>query len=735
MSDDRSAPDLRSLEDRYVIRGELRGTESARYYIGSTRDGADEVAITLVRAPKGGGNNALSHLAADAQILSDASQPLLARVLEGRWIGGDAFALVAERVPGETLDQLIERGERFSNARIAMLLQQVAGALDWAREHGVVHRGITPDTMLFERDTNRLRLTFTPTPIPMSGVPDVATDGRTIATLAWTMMTGERYAEGETPRSLGEVCPNLATRVIESTDKMLHAKDHVDTPDIPAYLAVIAAGDVMKQAEVELAAMKEEYDEQHRQEIQKCELHRQETEQHAAEQLALLAGEREELERQISDERAAIAAERTQFEQLMEERKERLAAVRAELDEQRVELERRLAELETYRTDVEKLRDDAISAREEAKAAREEAKAAAANAAREEAKAAAANAAREEAKDGVAAVAAIAAVTTAAPSAGTTPGSANATPQPAAVPVVERVIDKPHERPAKLPKPPKAPKWQKMEPVDLDATDVDTVTVGNGRPAWMIPAGVATLALIVIAVVFSITHRASSADRVKIGKSTVVPTAPVAPNGIVPRGGFLTQSAGGNVASPMRSSPLVDSATGANAAAAAAASGAPMNADPANIAAPANDLMNPAPSTTARPTSTEQSLAESAAAAARRAARRTTSDITTGTTEPATTNSAPTNAGTTAPSAFTPLPTTTAPIVTPAPVVAAPQPIRTPVPDPAAQAAARAAQARADSEAARRRQQAITDSLNSPASSWNKVPPSRPDTTHHRTRR
>jgi hypothetical protein len=656
--------------------------------LATARDGSAEVAIHVVRAAKGGENNALSHLAADAQILENAEQPLLARVIEGQWIAPDTFAIVTERVSGETLGQLIERGEHFSNPRIAMLLQEVSGALDWAREHGVVHRGITPDTVVFERDTDRMRLTFTPTPVPMSGIPDVCTDARTIAKLAWTMMTGERYAEGESPRSLGEVCPNLATRVIESTDKMLRCKDHVDTPDVPAYLAVLGAGDVMKQAEVELAAMKEEYDEEHRRELQKCELHRQETEQRAAEQLALLAGEREELERQIADERAAIAAERAQFEQLMEERKQRLAAVRAELDEQRVELERRLAELEAYRIDVEKLREDAISARDEAKLA-------AANAATafSTASAAAAAAEKKAASDKTANE--------------KTPSDKRANQKTPSDPSKDRnvapvaavpLVTNPYEKPIKLPKPPRTPKWQKMPTVDLDATDIDAATVNSRRPGWMIPAGVAVLALILIAVVFSITHRTAAADRVRIGNSTVVPATPAAPSAVVPRGGFLTQSAGGNVAPSIRTSPLVDSTTAAD----------------AGFAAP-SDLVTrgdptPAPTMPASSPTRENVVREPSVSASR---PPDPPPITNGA------SPAPSDVG-----------ATTVPIVTP-PAAPLPQPIR-PTVNVNAQAAARAAQARADSEAARRRIQAITDSLNSPSSMWNKPRPPRPDSTRHR---
>src|SRR4051812_29394546 len=111
MSDEeRSAPDLRGL-DGYEVRGELRGTDATRYYIGRTRtEPTAEVVIAVVRPPVGGEKNDLSHYAADAQILQSGAHPGILRVLEGRWVGNDSYALVSERAYGETLDELLERG-------------------------------------------------------------------------------------------------------------------------------------------------------------------------------------------------------------------------------------------------------------------------------------------------------------------------------------------------------------------------------------------------------------------------------------------------------------------------------------------------------------------------------------------------------------------------------------------------------------------------------------------------
>ena len=69
--------------------------------------------------------------------------------------------------------------------------------------------------------------------------------------------------------------------------------------------------------EVEIAAMKEEYDEQHRAALAKCETHRLETEQQAAEAAAALGDERADLHRQIAERRSDFERERAEFDRMV----------------------------------------------------------------------------------------------------------------------------------------------------------------------------------------------------------------------------------------------------------------------------------------------------------------------------------------------------------------------------------------------------------------------------------
>src|SRR6185312_9695126 len=263
MSAGHATIDLAPLEARYEIVGELRGGGPHAYstYFARRRDDGSEVIITVANATEGD-NNALSHLASDTQLLRDSHHPNLPQVLDGIWLGSNAFAVVSERVRGRTLAERLDRGERIANPRIAVILQDVATVLDWARSQGVVHRGVTPETITFAAADNRAMVTLLPTPVPLDGVPKACADARTIGVLARDMLAGERLSDR--PRddapTLAQVRRDLATRVLDATERMVACRQDGEAPSIAAFLAVVASADVLKQAEVEMAALKEEYE-------------------------------------------------------------------------------------------------------------------------------------------------------------------------------------------------------------------------------------------------------------------------------------------------------------------------------------------------------------------------------------------------------------------------------------------------------------------------------------------
>ncbi|MGE5101018.1 MAG: hypothetical protein ACM3SX_13610 [Deltaproteobacteria bacterium] len=346
MSDRPASPDLRALERSYEIVGELRGAPDTHRFVAHRRDDGAEVMITAVRAPQDDANNALAHLASDTQLLTNVTHARVPRVYSGQWLGADTYAVISEPVHGTPLAELVSRGERVANARVAMILQDVDGVLDWARSQGIVHRKVLPETLWFEPGTDRVVVSFAPTRIPISGVPDARGDARTIGVLAWTMLAGRRYDDQDDNANppLGEVNPDLAARVVEATEQMVRSESEAGAPDVPAFLALVASGDVLRRAEIEMAALQREFSERHRIVLEKYE------------------NERAEIEAAAARQAAHLAAERAAFERLVRDRQEQLAAVRAELDRQRAVIAQRLADLDERRAAIEKERSDALGA-------------------------------------------------------------------------------------------------------------------------------------------------------------------------------------------------------------------------------------------------------------------------------------------------------------------------------------------------------------------------------------
>jgi hypothetical protein len=525
-------PELGAFADEYNIVGGLRSQAATQRYLARRRSDGQDVVITVARVLADDDNNSLAHLATDAQLLRTLSHPNIAKIIEGRWISADTFATVTERFHGDTVQELLDRGRHLPNTRIAILLEDVHAALGWAREQGVIHRGVNPDEMVFERGTNRLIITLTRMPIPINGVPDATSDARSIGRLAWTLLSGKMWSL-ETEQRLCDFVPNLAKKVSDDTMMMSRLKDGAPTPDVMAYIGVVAAGDVLKRAEIDLIALKDEVTEWRDTEYRRFERRKRELEEKARADAAALAKEREEFRTFESDERAAIAAERAELESNIARRQKRLTEVRDELEGQRKLLEQRLTELEAHRVEVEQLHQEALEASRAAAA------------------------------------------------------SIAITPR-------------------------------KLSPIDHvvavavgPASEPDRPRDWRAYARWLMPSISVALLMLVIALGIGLAHRARRAPSVVRVNGSKIIASPAAglDTGRAPRGGFLSQSAGGRVVPPTGVTVTVQPGA------------PPAGATPSSVVPP---IVSPdsADSTFQRDSIAAQARADSVAAARRRAAAR-----------------------------------------------------------------------------------------------------------------
>jgi hypothetical protein len=357
MSDTQHSPDLSALTNDYEIVGQIGGSGDARSYLARRKGGEGHkrrddqmgVVITVVSPPAGDEGNALSHLAADTQALAHTAHRRLVPVLEGRWIGNDAFAVVTQRITDPSLADRLASGESFTTPRIAAILREVNALLEWARDQKIVHRRITPFRIFLEPKTDRVRVSFDIAPIQRLHQIDADDDARTIARLAVAMLSGAREPESYDEKALAGLRSGLPEQFVDSTAALLDEKRSGKATDVASYLALIGMADPLHAGESERDRIRAEILEEQRLEREK------------------LANERAEFERKMASERAiferTMTEERASFAKKMELERDRLAKDRAELEravaKERGELQRALfaerAALVTRRAELERV--------------------------------------------------------------------------------------------------------------------------------------------------------------------------------------------------------------------------------------------------------------------------------------------------------------------------------------------------------------------------------------------
>ena len=374
MRDPKQSLDLSPLHDDFDIVGELGSGEETRTFT-ATRKGAASnrkddqtgVLIEVVTAPAADEANALSHLAADTQLLMRLRHRRLIPVLEGRWLGQEAFAVITQRINDPSLAQILEQGEVFSNPRTAAILREVNGLLEWAREQKVVHRTITADRIYLEPKTDRVRVSFAVAAIARLQTSDRAdVDARTIARLAVEMLTGSADPRTE-DESLGEQRPDLPAQLIEATAALLGGATETD---VAAYIALVGMAEPLAAGETEAERIRDEILAEQQSEREKLVAERAEFERMMEKERQALSAERETLALKISEERAALVATRAELERAA-------AARRAELEGAAEQDRQRLAELRAAieragELEIEKKRQTALDDISDAESAGDE---------------------------------------------------------------------------------------------------------------------------------------------------------------------------------------------------------------------------------------------------------------------------------------------------------------------------------------------------------------------------
>ncbi len=362
--------DMSPLAADYDIVGQLDGGSDMSTYIATRkgdstkrRDDPTGVLITVVTTPEGDEANALSHLAADVKLLAHTPHRRLTPVIEGIWLGDDAFGVVTQRSTDPSLSQRLASGETFTNPRIAAILREVNGLLEWAREQKIVHRSIPASRLYLEPKTDRVRVSFAIAPILRLHRTNAQDDARTIARLAMAMLTGEEDPQAYEGKSLAELRSDLPERLGEATAALLDEKNTGVSPDVAAYLALIGMADPVAAGEAERERVRADILEEQRAEREKLAAERASFEALMASERAafesMKSAERERLENERVELQKNATLEREALQRAVEQERAELVAKRADLErtvaEQRAELERAAAQ---DRDQIARLRED-----------------------------------------------------------------------------------------------------------------------------------------------------------------------------------------------------------------------------------------------------------------------------------------------------------------------------------------------------------------------------------------
>lgn len=141
------------LNGRYRL-GQLIGEGGmAVVYLGRDLLLNREVAIKILRDQYASDENFLKRFEREGQIAAGMTHPNIVSVYD---VGHDdsQHYIVMEYIRGPNLKELIHRQGPFSVDGAVFIISQVASALDYAHQRGLVHRDIKPQNILVDRNGN-----------------------------------------------------------------------------------------------------------------------------------------------------------------------------------------------------------------------------------------------------------------------------------------------------------------------------------------------------------------------------------------------------------------------------------------------------------------------------------------------------------------------------------------------------------------------------------------------------
>ena len=162
MQDHLNAPLLEqlraSIADRYEVVRELGAGGMGWVFLGRDVALDRKVAIKVIAPQLATESNARERFLREARTVAKLRHPNIVAVHAAGDTGGILY-FVMEYVEGESLRDFLAREARCDDGRAARILTDLADALDYAHQQGVIHRDVKPENVLLDAATGRALLT------------------------------------------------------------------------------------------------------------------------------------------------------------------------------------------------------------------------------------------------------------------------------------------------------------------------------------------------------------------------------------------------------------------------------------------------------------------------------------------------------------------------------------------------------------------------------------------------
>ena len=140
------------LDGRYELTEQLAQDETGTVYRARRTMLGDEVAIRVLRPELVGDLVAVERFRRQAQVAAHIKHPNSVQVFDFGHSPEGAAYIVEELLSGRTLRNVINEERGLSLPRVVGLMNQICGAVHAAHLHGIVLRGLKPETIYIEHD-------------------------------------------------------------------------------------------------------------------------------------------------------------------------------------------------------------------------------------------------------------------------------------------------------------------------------------------------------------------------------------------------------------------------------------------------------------------------------------------------------------------------------------------------------------------------------------------------------